>query len=74
MKSLSHYLAMAQSHVSAKGSYMILPVHLTEHYASTEQLRKTTISLMTFLLIVWPCIINNDGKEKSQLDETIMVY
>ena len=26
------------------------------------------------LMLVWPCIINNDSKEESQLNATIMVY
>jgi len=26
------------------------------------------------LISVWPCIIDNDGKEESQLDVTITVY
>ena len=26
------------------------------------------------LVFVWPCIVDNDGKEESQLDATITVY
>jgi hypothetical protein len=34
-------------------------------------IRKTMLS---FLILVRPCVINNDGKELSQLDVTITVY
>ena len=32
------------------------------------------IQVTSYLIIVWPCIINNDSKEESQLDATIMAY
>jgi len=28
----------------------------------------------TNLIFLWPCIINNDGEEESQLDARITVY
>jgi len=36
MKSVAHCLAMTQSHISAKDSYIVLPL-CTEHCASTKK-------------------------------------